>query len=209
MKILAYGFAAFVIVVTIIVIYSAWPPTDRIAMGTFLILALTLVVLVWYAYDTNSMARVTQERWNRDGVLSAMYSIELIGKKGDEGRTLFRIHNPSTLLVRARVNCNLRVYNDFVRAGPAYDGEEVWLVFPQQISQGWFAIEQLLQMKGKTVAAMIAEATQANREHQLTMLLELELWDELGATRKLPARMHYFDFGRWLWIPRITETSRN
>jgi hypothetical protein len=64
-------------------------------------------------------------------------------------------------------------------------------------------------MKGKTVAAMIAEATQANREHQLTMLLELELWDELGATRILPARMHYFDFGRWLWIPRITETSRN
>ncbi len=52
---------------------------------------------------------------------------------------------------------------------------------------------------------MINETTAANSGHQLTMFLELEFWDELGNTRKLPPRTHYFDFGRWLWIPHITE----
>jgi hypothetical protein len=206
MKQLAFCFAVCVLVVMAFVTYSTWPPKDTLALGNLVVLSLTLIVLVWYAYDTNSIANITRQRWIRDGVLSAMYSMELIGKKGDAGRTLFRIHNPSTLIVRARVACNFRVYGEPVKCGPAYDGEDVWLVFPQQISQGWFEIESLLQMKGKSVALMITEATAANQANQLTMLLELEFWDELGSTRRLPARPHYFDFDRWAWIPHITET---
>jgi hypothetical protein len=53
---------------------------------------------------------------------------------------------------------------------------------------------------------MIAEATPTNIEHQLTMRLELEFWDELGSRRKLPPMRHYFDFVQWVWIPYITET---
>jgi hypothetical protein len=208
MKQLAVGFAVFAVAVMAIVTYNAWPPKDVLALGNFVMLTLTLVVLVWYAYDTNSIARVTKERWMREGVLSLIYSMELIGKKGDAGRTLFRIHNPSTLVVRATVKCNFRIYGDPVKYAPAYDGEEVWLVFPQQVSQGWFEIQSLLQRKGKTVAAMIEESTPVNRENQLTMLLELEFRDELDSTRRLPSRRHYFDFGRWAWIPHITENSK-
>jgi hypothetical protein len=209
MKKVAVGFTVCAFAVTAIVTHSAWPPTDALALGNFLILALTLIVLVWYAYDTNSIARVARERWMREGVLSATYSMELIGNRGEAGRTLFRIHNPSTLIVRATVACNFRIYGDLIKAGPAYDGEDVWLVFPQQMSQGRFEIESLLQKKGKGVAAMIAECTQANRKDQLTMFLELEFWDELGTRRKLPARSHYFDFDRWAWIPYITEARQS
>ena len=88
---------------------------------------LTLIVLVWYAYDTNSIARVTRERWMREGVLGTTYSMELVGQKGEPGRTLFRIHNPSTLVVRARVACNFRIYGEPVGADPLYDGKETWL----------------------------------------------------------------------------------
>jgi hypothetical protein len=86
-----------------------------------------------------------------------------------------------------------------------YDGQERWLLFPQQVSQGWFEIERLLQQQGKNVAAMRAECTEANRETQLTMMLELEFQDELGALRTLPPRRHYFDFERWAWIPQLGE----
>jgi hypothetical protein len=141
----------------------------------------------------------------RDGVLSTTYAMQLIGDKGQAGRTLFQLHNPSTLLVRARVACNFLVYGDPIKADPAYDGKDVWLLFPQQVSQGWFEVDSLLQNKGKSVAAMIAERTPANCKDQLTMALELEFWDELGAKRKLPARRHYFDFDRWAWIPQLTE----
>ena len=118
---------------------------------------------------------------------------------------MFRLHNPSTLLVRARVQCNLKVYGAPVQAGALYDGDDVWLIFPQETSQGWFEIETLLERKGKNVAAMIAEGTPANRKDQLTMRLKLEFWDELGERRVLPARPHYFDFERWAWIPQLAE----
>lgn len=209
MKQVAIGFTLCVLAVIAVVTWREWPTKDALALGNFAILALTLIVLVWYAYDTNSIARVTRERWMREGVLGTTYSMELVGEKGQAGRTLFRIHNPSTLVVRATVACNFRAYGEPITAGPTYDGEYTWLVFPQQMSQGWFEIESLLQSKGKNVAAMIAESTPVNRESQLTMVLELEFLDELGGRRKLPRRPHYFDFDRWAWIPQITENRQS
>jgi hypothetical protein len=205
MKQVAVGFSLFVIAIAAVVLWYQWSPKNALALGNFVVLTLTLIVLVWYAYDTNSIARVTRERWKREAVLSTMYSMELLGDKGQAGRTLFRIHNSSTLVVRAKVNCNLRIYDQPTSAGRPYDGTDTWLVLPQQMIQGWFEIESLLQSKGKSVAAMIAESTPANCHNQLTMFLDLEFWDELGARRKLPPRRHYFDFERWAWIPHVTE----
>jgi len=207
MKKIAIAFAVTVLLVAGFVTWKAWctKDTDIVAIGNFLVLTLTLIVLVWYAYDTNAIAKVTQERWLREGVLSTTYSLQLHGEKGQAGRTLVQLHNPSTLLVRAKINFNFRVYGEPVSAGALYDGGDVWLLFPQQMSQGWFEIESLLQKKGKSVTTMIAECTSANHEDQLTMMLELEFWDELGARRKLPARRHYFDFERWAWIPQLAE----
>jgi hypothetical protein len=180
MKKVAIGFAVCVFAIVTVITWCEWPTKNALSLGNFIILALTLIVLVWYAYDTNSIARVTRERWMREGVLSTTYSMELIGEKGQAGRTLFRIHNPSTLIVRAKVACNFRLYGDPITADPLYDGKDIWLAFPQQTSQGWFEIESLLQKKGKDVAAMIAEYTPDNRKNQFTMDLELEFWDELG-----------------------------
>jgi len=216
MKTLAVAFGVIVIAITAVVLVAAltgWRPlkgadTGILALGSFVILALTLVVLVVYAYDTNSIADLARQRWLREGVLGTTYNIQLIGTKGDAGRTLVQLANSSALVVRAKVSLNARVYGDAVSAGPLYDGQEVWLLFPQQSIQGWFEVESLLQMKGKTAASMIAERTSANHAKQLTMMLELEFWDELGVRRKLPPRHHYFDFDRWLWIPHIAEQPR-
>jgi len=199
--------AVAVLVAAVIWRASAAPDTTALELGNFIVLALTLVVLVWYAYDTNSIARITRDRWVREGVLTTTYSMELVGDKGQAGRTLIRIHNPSTLVVRANVNFNFRVYGEPVESKTLYDGKELWLIFPQQVSQGWFEIESLLQRKGKNVAAMIAECSPANREQQLTARLELEFSDELGGKRKLPPRPHYFDFERWAWIPRLAAAD--
>ena len=209
MKKMAVTFAVSVLLIAGFVTWKAWYSQDIniLAIGNFIVLCFTLIVLVFYAYDTNAIARVTKERWMREGVLSTTYSLPLLGEKGRVGRTLVQLNNPSTLIVRARVAFNFRIYGEPVTAGPLYDGKDVWLLFPQQMSQGWFEIESLLQKKGKTVAALIAECTPANRKEQLTMMLELEFWDELGARRKLPARQHWFDFERWSWIPQLAERS--
>lgn len=208
-KTIPLGFALCALVTAGLVIWNAWPSKEvnLLAIGNFAVLTLTLIVLVWYAYDTNLIARVTVERWQRDGVLSTTYSMDLAqgSKPGDAGRTMFQLHNLSTLVVRAKVACNFKVYDQPVLYAPAYDGTELWVLFPQQVSIGWFEIAPLLQAKGKTVADMIAEHNPVNAKQQLTMFLELEFWDETGKHRKLPGRPHYFDFGRWRWIPHLTE----
>jgi hypothetical protein len=207
LRALAIGFSILIVLSTAFVIWlkARQPDADVLSIGNLVVLSLTLIVLVWYAYDTNSIARVTLDRWKREGVLSTSYGFDLVGAKGTSGRTLVKLHNSSGLLVWARLSCNFRVYGEPVTFGELYDGERRWLLFPQQFSQGWFELETLVQMKGKTVATMISESTVANRKRQLTMAMELEFWDELGAHRRLPPRPHYFDFDRWAWIPELGE----
>lgn len=207
MKRVATAFALLVTVITILITGCALiqPKVDLLAVGNFFVLSLTLVVLVWYAHDTHVMAKLTQERWMRDAVLSTTYEMSLLEEK-QIGRTLFRIHIPGTLVVRAKVSCNLKVYGQPVHTEPLYDGRDVWLVFPQQMSQGWFDIQALIKEKGKDIATMLSETTPENRKQQFTMDLELEFSDELGGNRKLPRRHHYFDFERWAWIPQLSDS---
>jgi hypothetical protein len=200
-------FGAFVLALSAAVVWQSAQSCKRdfLDIAGFIVLALTLIVLVIYAYDTHLIARVTSERWKRENILSVTYEMQVSDKKGEPGRTLFRIHNPSKLVVRAKVRCNFKLYGEPVADNPAYDGRETWYAFPQQTSQGWFEIQSLLQKKGKAVAQMIAELTPANRTEQLTMNLKIEVRDELDESRILPPRQHYFDFDRWVWIPDLAR----
>jgi len=53
-------------------------------IGTFVLSALTLMVLAWYTYDTSLMARITYERWLREGILSTTYSLDMGEKSSRE-----------------------------------------------------------------------------------------------------------------------------
>ena len=101
-----------------------------LGLGNFIVIALTLRVLIWYAYGNNSIARFSRDRWVREGVLTTTYSMELLGGKGEVGRTLVKTHNPSTLVVRVNVNFNFRIYGEPVEYAPLCAGKELWLVFP-------------------------------------------------------------------------------
>jgi hypothetical protein len=151
MKNLAIGFGICVVAVAAFVTWYTLLEADALAIANFAILSLTLIVSIWPAYGTNSIGRITQARWLREGVLSTTYSMDLIGTKGDIGRTLFGLHNPSPRLVRAKVNCNFHLYGDPVEGDAPYAGKGIWLLFPQQMSPGWFEIDTLLQKKEKTL----------------------------------------------------------
>ena len=202
---------AFAILGAAICAFVAWRELASvqprlIELGNLVVLTMTLVVLVWYAYDTNAIARGTRDRWAREGILGTTYNLTMPGASvGDAGRTTFQLHNGSPLVVRARVNFNFRVYGQPVTAGALYDGRENWLVFPYQQSQGWFEVESLLSQQGRNVAGMQVEVSEENRKRQLTMVLELTFSDEFGVNRTLPPRPHYFDFTRWAWIPSLGE----
>lgn len=181
------------------------PSKDIIEIGTFVALSLTLIALIFYAFDTNRLASIGKLRWERESVLNAIYEMLGIEDKGKAGRIIFRITNPSTLIIRAKVWCEIKVYGTSVIANDDFNGTNTWLVFPQQTSQGWYEIAPLLEQQGKTPQQMIQEYSSGNRRTQLTLDLTIEFRDELGNRRRLPTRKHYFAFNEWRWIPVLTE----
>jgi hypothetical protein len=186
---------------------SAYIFDDNIlSIATFVVLTLTLIALIIYAYDTNLIASMARARWERENILQSYYSMAIVPKDdNDRGRTLFLIGNPSTMMLRAKVWCHLQLYGESVEIGDDYSGQNTWHIFPQQISQGWFEIADILAKKGKTIEAMINETTEANYGKQLTMDLEIEFRNELEIRRRLPVRRHYFDFKDWQWIPHLSK----
>lgn len=188
--------------------------------GTFIVLTLTLLALLRYGYDTYTMASVSKMRWDEESILGAYYQmtmavwtgkydappniIELDGFQVSE-RVLFTLLNDSKAFLHVRVWCNFKIYGEPVDFRDEYCGREIWNVYPKQQSTGWFLLSQVLDLKRKTIANMIEERTDENRKQQLTMDLRLEYQaPELGRSRELPARRHFFDFKQWSWIPELT-----
>jgi hypothetical protein len=177
-----------------------------LSIGTFVVLTLTLIALMIYAYDTNLLASMARARWEREHILESYYSMTIIPRKdNDRGRTIFLIGNPSTLMLRAKVWCHLQLYGQPVDISDDYNGQNTWYIFPQQISQGWFEIADILAKKRKTIEEIINETTEADYSKQLTMDLEIEFRNELDIRRILPLRRHYFDFKDWQWIPHLSK----
>jgi len=189
-----------------LIVYKARqkPNFDILQIGTFGVLTLTLIAIIFYAFDTNRLARLTQKRWERENLLLATYAMAITDHKGDKGRTGFAILNPSNLVLEAKVWCDFKVYGVPVNLAGAYSGKEVWTISPGQPANGWFEIESLLKQRGKTVKEMIKEYSDENRDNQLTLDLKIEFRNELGDKRILPTMKYYFVFSEWKWIPMLT-----
>jgi hypothetical protein len=175
-KIILWGIVILIILCTGYIVKLSLGQSNRdiLGIGTFVVLSLTLIALIFYAYDTNLLASIGQSKWERESVLNATYEIVEVNDSGGAGRILFRITNPSTLIIRAKVLCDFKIYDSPVKADDDFNGKNTWLLFPQQTSQGWFEIVPLLEQKGKTAQQMIDEYTSGNRPAQLTMDLTIE-----------------------------------
>src|SRR5215813_11023232 len=79
MKQIAIGFAVLGVAICAVVAWHELASTQPriLELGQLLVVTLTLVVLVWYAYDTNSIARITQDRWIREHLKSATRGAQL------------------------------------------------------------------------------------------------------------------------------------
>ena len=184
-KVILWGLVILIILCSGYIVKLSFgnPKIDILEIGTFMALTLTLIALIFYAYDTNLLASISKLKWERETVLNTTYEMVGIGDSGGAGRILFRINNPSTLIIRAKVWAEFKVYGSSVDPGDDFNGTKTWLVFPQQTSQGWYEISNLLAQQGKTVQQMINEYSPENRTTQLALDLTIEFRDEIGYSK--------------------------
>lgn len=204
-----------VLIVVVIFVFSFVDGSGHtLERGTFLVLSLTLLALLRYAFDTYTMAAIAKEQWEEQSFLDAFYDMRLGGPKpgyviynrAGTDRVMFSLINNTKAFVSARVYLNIRIYNVPVDFDDKFNGKRSWLLFPRQRNTEWFELESVLNKQGKTINGIIDERTESNRKDQLTMDLRIEFWsDELNRTRNFPERRHFFDFGeQWTWIPEMT-----
>ncbi len=184
-------------VVITIILSSEWNTQNAMLV----VITLTLITLIIYTSATHSIALIDKSRWELENKCKAFYYMKTVKENKDS--ILFGIKNESILVMCAKVNCNFNIYGEEVEYSDDYNGRNTWYIFPHQISQGHFEISKLLSKKSKTVPNMIEERDDTNREKQLTMELEIKFRDEYKRERKLPSRIHFFDFKRMCWIPII------
>ena len=198
----------FIALVTIICLWFNDPNKgdSPLLVGQLIVLSITVMVLIKYAYDTYVIARSTVERGEQD--LKPLVGWEIVPGDPEKRNTTipFRLINTTAYFIDALVFANFKVYGEKVNHGPDFDGSNVWEVFPKNLSQQFIYIDTLLSSKGKNIDNMIAEQNDGNKYEQLTLELRLELTNvDTGRERITPIRKYWFDFDRWLWIPYLTR----
>jgi len=207
---MTWKFLLFVCLISAVTISSVFlghsnNPYGYLEAGGLVILAITLVVIARYAWDTHRIANATEQKWEEELKPRLYYEMYVDPSEKQSDRVAFRLINPTDYIIDASVNCNFKIYGETMRYAGAYDGTETWVVYPHQISQGLFKVDELLAKKGKSREQMIKEKNQSNSMEQLTMDLEITFKSETGRTGKYPSRHHYFDFERWIWVPFLTK----
>jgi hypothetical protein len=173
---------------------------------SFVVLALTLATLIYYARDTHRIADTDQKMWELELQPRGIYEMQTDQTRSDRGRTIFTLGNMSDYVLDAKVLGNFRVYNELVQSSdPAVNGEGTWTVYPHQLSRSYFEIEPILRAKGHSIEGMQAVRNSDNYQTQLTMDLEIEFTNDMGQVQKLPARRHFFDFESKEWVPRLLK----
>lgn len=171
--------------------------SEPLAVGSFVVLALTLVALIVYAADTHRIADISHERWEAELLPIPLYEFVYSERKG---AVVVRLSNNSKYFVEALVRCNLRVYGEPVEIEPDFDGEAKWLLYPFQITTRTFLLDDVLGRADKNLDDMMVEKNPENRHEQLTSEFEIKFTSELGKTRSSPKRHHFFDFGELRWV---------
>lgn len=208
MKVVVIVIVCVIVVGVVITVGLAFSNQSKgyIETGTFVILGLTLIALLAYTYDTHRMARIQEERWEKELIPILHYN--MLPRDSQGHSWWFELINLLKYFIEAQVNLNLKVYGDAVVYSSDYDGTNKWIVYPAQTSRGWFSIDQILNKKRLTFSRMEQERKDTNVTEQLTMDLECTYeCKEIGKSRKNPLRHHYFDFQKKVWVPYLTESE--
>lgn len=80
--------------------YTVYTNEWGIDTANLIILTITLIALIFYAYHTYSIASVNKAKWERESIAQATYSMEMAAQRDRfRDRILFRLTNLSDVVV--------------------------------------------------------------------------------------------------------------
>ena len=162
------------------------------------ILALTLLVLIFYAFFTFKLWEVQ----DRQSFPSVSCWLEYLPRARD---TRFKIVNTSRNNVVAHVNLNAKVYNQTADFSDHYNGKRSWHLTPGELVDGHFSIDDPLSKVGQTFQQMKMARQSSNHNIQLTLEIEVK-YSVLKGNKPVeplyenPIKKYYFNFDVEDWV---------
>lgn len=163
-----------------------------------LVLALTLIVLIFYAFFTFKLWEVQ----DRQTVPTVSCWLEYRAPARD---TRFKIVNTSKGNVVAYVNLNAKVYGQVVDFSDYYNGKTPWYLTPGELVDGHFLIDTLLSKVGQTFQQMKANRNPSNQDIQLTLAINVN-FSLLKGNKPIeplyenPTKKYHFNFDAEVWV---------
>jgi hypothetical protein len=136
-----YIFILFIILI-LFLIFLCYLIPEYLGLCNFIVLSITLLVLIRYAFDTYNIAKINYKMWEQGAFLGVTYNINFIE---NNCRTIIRIINTSNLSITATVNCNLKINDIEIQSYPQFDGTRKWKIQPMESVQEWFELEDLFK----------------------------------------------------------------
>ena len=187
-------FFALIIISTICFTIKGFEPkeVDYVSIGTLIILSLTLLVLIQYAYDTNRVANITRDFNLTPNVMLKLSSTLLTNKEYDIG---FDLLNQSSFYVKAFVNVELKCYNDSINiSNDVYYGKRPWILPPNAFVHGHFHLnDNLLKPSNRTIAELKQKGEDINA---LSMKVKINCTSIHNIDLKIPEIKYHFVFKR-------------
>lgn len=169
------------------------------------ILALTLVVVLWYTIETYLLRREAESRAERDREPKISCDVDpsqwVCPPLTSEYRFWFKLQNHSSNNALARITVRARIGSGrtIVSRRPGYDGKQSWEIIPFFQIQGWFDLYEIFRdfssPLGDMTLGVQVDVYHSNdrkfwfelkREYRVRIreLNEIEFWPEVAT--KLP-----------------------
>lgn len=201
----------FIIVIILFTLFFSglsyfYGSADYSQLGTLIILGITLVVLIQYAFDTHQMAKTQQKIYLTPSVTHRLSATEvhIVQNTFDIG---FDLINHSSFYVEAYVNFSLKCYGiELHIPNGAYSGDRPWILPPNSDTiHGHFNLNnQLLQSSQHT----ITELRSRNKDPEmLSLSINIRCTSAHDIDLQIPEINYYFVFDRIVIPNRIKESG--
>jgi hypothetical protein len=192
-----------IIVLTILKIYSV------INFYSDGILIVTALIILWYTFETATIAKISEEnqlRLKSPSVFCYVYT-----NPQDSSDTKIKLSNQSTYPVAVKLNCNFKMDGKDFDFSPAYNGQHYWNLQYNEIKEGHFSWLDLLKHQG-IISSKEANIFRKLRTKELvpdppnlSMDIEIYCINEMGIKGYYPPIHYDYNYHRSIWIPILTS----
>ena len=172
---------------------------DFLQKATLIVLICTLIIIIWYAFETRRMANIQEKDYLERK--KPLLSVNLVSDKDVIFKSVFQLVNHKPLFTTVRVYATFKYGAKDIYISDHYNGKRQWIIQPSsQISAPLPIAESIKKTFDDEVIPNILER---NKNVPLNVKITLDYESEMGEGRKNRPIKYYYEFSKQTWVLNV------